>query len=225
MPSLSFRTALSFSRLQALSASTNRNQFSAITMNTINVRTATTTDAAELSAFGGETFALTFGHLYPAEVTAKFLETDYTEDIYRGWIQDTKYGVWVATAANNDSANRELKETIIGYCVCGSSSLPRTEGSSGEVKKLYVDKSYFGNGLANKLFETGVSWLRESYSGYPIYISVYSENYRAIKFYNRYNFAQHDEYVYVVGECRDREFILREIDSSAGSIYKKKIVT
>ena len=190
----------------------------------INIREAISADAAELSTFAGETFASNFGHLYPPEVTAKFLETDYSEEIYNGWILNAKYGVWVATSSKCDLTSGEGNNTIIGYCVCGSSSLPRTESYSGEVKKLYIDKACYGIGLANKLFETGVSWLRESYSGHPIYISVYSENYRAIKFYNRYNFAKHDEYVYVVGECRDREFILREIDSSAGSIYMKEIV-
>jgi diamine N-acetyltransferase len=218
------RASLSISRLHALSALTSRSQTSDIAMSTVNVRLATVTDSAELSCFAGDMFALTFGHLYPTEVTAKFLETDYTESIYSEWIQDSKYGVWVATASKCDSTSEEMKDTIIGYCVCGSSSLPRTESCSGEVKKLYVDKANFGNGLANKLFETGVSWIRESYARHPIYISVYSENFRAIKFYNRYNFAKHDEYVYVVGECRDREFILKEVDSSAGSIYSKEIV-
>lgn len=174
-------------------------------------------DALSLSVFAGKAFELTFGHLYPPEDTAEFLRTDYTEDIFRNWIQDEKVGVWIATASKHDSASDIVEEVIIGYAVCGATSLPRTDSSSGEVKKLYVDKEYFGKGVANILFETGVLWLRSAYSGFPIYISVYSENFRAIKFYNRYGFQFHDEYLYIVGANRDREFILREVDSLAGS--------
>lgn len=191
--------------------------------NTINVRRATSDDATELSTFAGNTFASNFGHLYPPEVTAKFLKTDFTEEIYNGWILNTKYGVWVATTCISEAISVGERNLIVGYCVCGPSSLLRTESSSGEVKKLYIDKACYGNGLANKLFETGVIWLRESYAGHPIYIGVYSENHRAIEFYNRYNFAKHDEYIYVVGGYRDKNYILREVDSSAGSVCRKRI--
>jgi diamine N-acetyltransferase len=179
----------------------------------INIRRATSDYAAELSTFAGKTFAFNFGYLYPPEVTAKFLETDYSEDIYKGWILDTKYGVWVATTCRSDAISKDERDVIVGYCVCGPSTLPRTESGSAEMKKLYIDKACYGNGLANKLFETGVSWMRESYAGHPIYLSVYSENFRAIKFYNRYNFVQYDEHMYVVGGYQDKNFILRESDS------------
>lgn len=184
--------------------------------NGITTRLGECSDALSLSEFAGKTFEITFGHLYPPEDTAEFLRTDYTEEIFMSWIQDEKKGVWVATTPKNDIGSNVVEEVIIGYVVCGPSSLPRTDSSSGEVKKLYIDKEYFGKGVANILFETGVQWLRSAYSGYPIYISVYSENFRAIKFYNRYGFEFHDEYLYVVGANRDREFILREINSLAG---------
>lgn len=172
-----------------------------------NIIKARDQDALNLATFAGENFVHTFGHLYPAEETAGFLKSDYTEEVFLNYIQDATYGVWVSLSES---------DVITGYLVAGAASLPRTEKTSGEVKKLYVDRSQFGKGLANALFELGISWLRSKYSGYPIYISVYSENFRAIKFYNRYKFELFDEYIYEVGNCRDREFILREIDSSAG---------
>ena len=172
-----------------------------------NIIKAREQDALKLATFAGENFVLTFGHLYPPEETASFIRTDYTEDIFKNWIVDSKYGVWIAFSED---------ESVIGYVIAGAASLPRTECSSGEVKKLYVDKSQFGKGLANTLFELSVSWLRVRFAGFPIFIGVYSENFRAIKFYNRYKFELFDEYIYEVGNCRDREFILKETDPSAG---------
>lgn len=190
----------------------------------VTIQRASEDDALRLSIFAGETFAQTFGHLYPVEDTANFLKTDYSEAVYLKYIKDVKFGVWIATFAPDAGTSISTESSIAGYVMCGSSSLPRTENLSGEVKKLYVDKAYFGKGLANVLFETGVAWLRKEYSGHPIYISVYSENFRAIKFYNRYKFEFHDEYLYVVGANRDREFILREVDSTAGLPYVREIV-
>jgi hypothetical protein len=43
-----------------------------------------------------------------------------------------------------------------------------------------------------------------------IYLGVYSENLRAIKFYNRFGFERAGEYYFEVGDCRDFEFIFRE---------------
>jgi RimJ/RimL family protein N-acetyltransferase len=82
---------------------------------------------------------------------------------------------------------------------------------------MYVDIPYYGTALASTLFETGVKWLRTNYKDSPIYIGCYSENHRAIAFYNKYKFEKVGEYVYAVGKMRDREFILCETDNTAGS--------
>jgi ribosomal protein S18 acetylase RimI-like enzyme len=82
---------------------------------------------------------------------------------------------------------------------------------------MYVDIPYFGTALASTLFEMGIKWLRINYKDSPIYIGVYSENHRAIAFYNKYRFEKVGEYIYEVGKNRDREFILCELDNTAGS--------
>ncbi len=59
-----------------------------------------------------------------------------------------------------------------------------------------------------------VTWLHLTFPGRPIYIGVWSENYRAQRFYQRRGFEWCGEYLYVVGDARDREWILREVTGS-----------
>lgn len=206
-------------------------------MEGMTIRTPTDKDAMSLSLFSIKTFMITFGHLYPPSESKKYLDSNYTEQNWKDLMKDEKYGIWIAMIPNNsnsDNSNNDSKdgsnintsdddhkqqiekETMIGFCMSGPSGLPTSTEANGELKKLYIDTPYFGVGLSSTLFEMGIAWLRIHYSGYKIYLSVYSDNFRAQKFYNRYGFDKVGEYEYIVGDVRDKEFIYCEMSPTAG---------
>ena len=162
-------------------------------------RVAHLADAAPLARFAALTFTQTFGHLYPPDQLAIYL-SEYTQQTYAQWIEDRKYTLWIATvpaaaaaaAASGefsvaaDGTDGECRE-LVGYALGGPCSLPHADASAanGELKKLYLAKSHFGTGVAAHLFDRVLEWLRSPASNLsaPIYIGVWSENYRAQKFY------------------------------------------
>ena len=79
---------------------------------------------------------------------------------------------------------------------------------SGELQRLYVDRSQQGTGVGKALFEHAIAWL-EAEGRRPIWIGVYSENHRAQRLYESRGFQRVGEYEFPVGKTRDREFILR----------------
>ena len=77
---------------------------------------------------------------------------------------------------------------------------------SGEVVKLYVCPSTFGTGVAAELMDRGLVWLLTHFPG-DVYLSVWSQNYRAQGFYNKYGGQLAATYKYQVGETLDEEWI------------------
>jgi dihydroorotase len=178
-------------------------------------RQATRADADCVARFAARTFFETFAHLYPPEELHIHL-SDYNESIFGEWIENpSKYHMLVATveapshefsiAHSSDDAG-----SLVGYVLAGPCTLPHPDATEtrGELKKLYVARSHFGTGVAAQLTERALQWLRTNFQQ-PLYIGVWSENYRAQTFYAKYGFSKCGEYGYKVGRCVDLEWILR----------------
>lgn len=171
---------------------------------TPELRVAGLADTDALVQLSRQTFTDTFGHLYPPEDLAAFLDESYTPAAWTALLNDSSLRTWVAEERSAKGSE------LVGYALAGPCKLPHPEvaASAGELKRLYVSRSRIGSGLGRVLFEEALQWL-EAQGRKPVWISVYSENHRALKFYERWGFKQVGEYEYVVGRSRDRELILR----------------
>ena len=168
-------------------------------MESSKLRRATPDDAGVLTVLGRETFTATFGHLYPAKDLQSFLDAAHTPEQYRAWAVDPAYGLWIVEA---DSG-------VIGYALAGPNTLPHPDAApgDGELKRIYVTKAAQGLGAGSKLMTAVLDFLNGL--NRPLWIGVWSGNLGAQKLYERHGFAKAGEYEFLVGESRDREFILR----------------
>jgi GNAT superfamily N-acetyltransferase len=163
------------------------------------VRRATTSDAVELARLAELTFTETFGHLYPAEDLATFVES-FTPPACRELLADPRLAYWLLAAE---------QEPAVGFASAGYCKLPveNREPTAGELRQLYVRATHQQLGLGTRLFEAALAWLEQHYA--PLYIGVWSQNHGAQRFYGRYGFVKVGEYGFPVGRTVDREFILR----------------
>ena len=156
-----------------------------------------------LSNLAADTFSVTFGHLYPPEDLADFLETSYTPDILLAETQDQR-SFWRVAWDEHGHA--------LGYLQCGPVSLPHAEADparDGELKRLYVQPTVQGHGLGKILMGVALDHLAERYGDAPQWIGVWSENHRAQALYAAHGFVQVGAYEFPVGRMRDHELILR----------------
>ena len=65
-----------------------------------------------------------------------------------------------------------------------------------------------GDGWGGRLMDTAMDWLERD-GPRTLWVGVWSENTGAQRFYARRGFVPVGEYLFHVGEARDREFILR----------------
>lgn len=159
--------------------------------------------AEALSELGVETFAETFGHRYRSEDLNAFLTKNHTPEAYRRLIADPESRTWAA---------KDAEGALAAYVVAQSCGLPIDDKlpNSGEVLRLYALSSYQGAGLGGQLMDVALEWLEDRFD--HIYLSVFSENTGAIRFYERYGFRKIQSYLYMVGDHPDLEFIMKRTD-------------
>lgn len=165
-----------------------------------SIRRAGPADAAALARIGAATFVEAFGTLYRPDDLDAFLRAQHTEAACARTLADPAYAAWLL----------ERDGVAIGYALAGPSSLPHPEvtPADGELKRLYVLREAQNGGGGGRLFDLAVAWLERD-GPRTLWLSVWSENYGAQRFYARHGFERAGEYEFVVGQQRDHEFIYR----------------
>jgi len=164
------------------------------------LRRATADDAQALSALAARTFVDTFGHLYPRSDLDPFLAETYSAQAQRALLSAPGHAVWLL----------EQDGAPAGYALAGPCTLPHPDvaAGDGELKRLYVLNALQGRGLGVHLMQAALDWLLQS-GPRTLWLGVWSDNLGAQRFYARYGFAKAGEYLYKVGDSRDREFIFK----------------
>lgn len=167
----------------------------------IEYRDAIPGDGNELAQVARRCFTETFGTLYRQEDLKAYLDSAYGEDGLIGVLRDPAYRVRLATVDGR----------IIGYCTMGPVGFPG-EWPTGavELHNLYLLGPWQGEGVAPVLMDWGLNWARE-HAATEIILSVWVDNLRAKKFYQRYGFVEFGKYAFMVGEQADDDRLMRLI--------------
>lgn len=155
-------------------------------------------DSAALAVLGARTFTETFGHLYSPENLAAFLVTH----------QEAR---WCGELASGDFAVRiaEADGAPVGYARLGPPSLPfKVTAPSAELRQLYVLKPWHGTGVARALMDWVIAEARQGGAD-ELFLSVFTDNHRARRFYERYGFVTIGVYHFMVGTHADDDIIMR----------------
>jgi ribosomal protein S18 acetylase RimI-like enzyme len=167
---------------------------------TVTFRDARLEDAEGLRELFAESFVETFGHLYRPSDLQEFLDTNSLEK-WRRNLSDPAVAIRVA------EANGELA----GFIELAPQKLPyETSAPTIELRRLYLRSSAHGRGMAHEL----MNWALQEASArgaQEIILSVYVDNHRARRFYERYGFEQVGRYDFLVGSHADEDLILRHV--------------
>ena len=165
---------------------------------TVGYRDAVPEDAGTLTHLFARIFDDTFGHLYdPADYDA-FME-DHSVSNWHERLEDEEFAVHIA----------EDDERAVGYSKLGSFMLPvATQKPAVTLHQLYVSKEYHGQGIADRLMDWTIVEARRR-GAEELYLTVFTENMRARRFYERYGFEEVGPYKFMVGNQADEDIIMR----------------
>ena len=161
-------------------------------------RDAAADDAPAIADLFAQSFTRTFGHLYRADDLDAFLAT-MTADRFRKEVADPRFHVRLA----NDGGD------LAGYIKLGPPDLP-VEAPPGTIQlyQLYVLDRWHGAGIARTLMDWAMATATEQGARH-IQLSVYIDNHRARRFYERYGFTEVGRYAFMVGDHADEDIVLR----------------
>lgn len=165
---------------------------------TISYRTAGVADIPAIDRVFRASFCETFAHLYRPNDLAAFL-AQFTPQAWTDEITDLRYAFRIA---EDDGA-------AVGFVKLGPSSLPvETDGPAVELRQLYVLSSHLGSGIGAELMDWALAEARRR-DVEELYLTVYTDNHRARRFYARYGFEEIGPYAFMVGEQADEDIIMR----------------
>ena len=161
-------------------------------------RDAEVVDAALVADLFAESFCETFAHLYRPEDLSAFLAKVNAKG-FATELADPLFDIRVAEADGN----------AVGFAKLGPPSLPvEMPPDTLELWQIYVLKPWQGQGVAEQLYNWAFGKARDRGARH-LQLSVYVDNHRARRFYDRRGFEIVGRYDFMVGEHADEDLVMR----------------
>ena len=165
----------------------------------IAYRPAVPADGPELARMAARCFTETFGTLYRASDLAAFLDAAFGADGLPSQLDDPDFAIRLATENG----------AIIGFAKLGPVAFPGDWPTGAiELHQLYVLGGWHGEGVGPALMDWALAHARAAEHSDMI-LSVYVDNHRARRFYERYGFVEVGAYTFMVGDHADDDRIMR----------------
>lgn len=165
----------------------------------ITYRDATVDDGPELDALAHAVWLDTFAHGSSPDDAAAYLATAYGPDgALLRHLADPAYRFHLAVDQTR----------IIGYAKLNAPWLPDAEPGAMQLSQLYVARDHQGAGIAAALMDWAENSARADGAG-ALLLTVWEENPRARRFYEKRGFVHIGDYAFPVGAQIDTDHIMR----------------
>ena len=165
---------------------------------TVVFRTPSVDDAERLAELGASAFTETFGHLYTPENLALFLE-NHSPAKWREELADPDCAVCLGEDDGQAMAYAKLLPPDVPLEITAPAI---------EIKQFYVLNGWHGTGVANRLMDWAIAEARDR-GAEELYLSVFTENERAQRFYARFGFVEAGRQKFMVGTHADEDIVMR----------------
>lgn len=169
----------------------------------ITIRTAQVRDASALSRLGATTFRDTFEDSNTPDDMARYLAEAFTPEQQAAEIADSSSVLFLAEHRSDDG----LAE-LIGYAHLVSGEAPEVVRGPApmELKRLYVDRAWHGQRVAQALMDASLEAARAR-GAQTLWLGVWERNPRAVAFYTKYGFVRVGEHTFVLGSDAQTDWL------------------
>jgi GNAT superfamily N-acetyltransferase len=167
----------------------------------IAYRDAQPSDGAALDAMARQIWFETFGHSAPAADIAAYLDKAYgPEGALLRDLADPAIHFHLATEGDRIVGYAKLTDPWVVEAANVADAL--------QLSQLYVVADRHGRGIAQGLMDWTIATARTRGAA-ALFLTVWEENARARKFYERYGFVHVGDYAFHVGAQVDRDEVMR----------------
>ncbi|WP_229728788.1 GNAT family N-acetyltransferase [Hymenobacter glacieicola] len=169
-------------------------------MNQLIITQATLQDVEHLQRIGRQTFFETFAASNSAENMHAYLEEGFSLDKLTAELRNPHSAFYLA----------KLDNIVVGY-VKVNTDLAQTEPQEAnalEIERIYVLEEYHGKKVGQLLYEQAMQLATQAQADY-VWLGVWEENPRAIRFYQKNGFTEFGKHVFVLGDDEQTDILMK----------------
>lgn len=169
-------------------------------MNTIEIRKATLSDLETIQKISTQTFIETFAAVNTPENIDNYIKDSLNTERLTAELNNLNSQFYIAYS--NDE--------VVGYLKInfGDAQTESLNENALEVQRIYVLQNFHGKNIGQLLLEE-VKKIAQTTCVEYIWLGVWEENYRALRFYTKNGFVVFDKHVFKMGNDEQTDLLMQ----------------
>jgi ribosomal protein S18 acetylase RimI-like enzyme len=169
-------------------------------MANISILDATINDLELLQKIGRQTFSETFAASNSLENMTKYLEEGFSSEKLLGELTNINAAFYIARS--------EME--VVGYLKLnfGQSQTELKDIKALEIERIYVLQEFQGKNIGQLLYEKAIQVANQNNAEY-VWLGVWEENEKAIKFYMKNGFVAFDKHIFKLGDDEQTDIMMK----------------
>ena len=166
----------------------------------MKIRKVNIQDLEKLKEIGQLTFAETFSSDNSEENMREYMEEGFSDEKLKKELMDKSSEFYFA----------ELDHKAIGYLKInfGQSQTEIKDEHALEIERIYVLKEFHGKRVGQILYEKAIELAKEKNVDY-VWLGVWEQNPRAIRFYEKNGFVAFDKHIFKLGKDEQTDIMMK----------------
>jgi len=171
-------------------------------MENIAIERATLQDVQKLQEIGKTTFGSTFAELNTKENMQKYLQHNFSIDKLTEELSNKDSQIYFAVS---DAG-------VIGYLKINlnDAQTEKLGNEAVEIERIYVLNEYHGKKIGQLLYQKAIEIAHQLNAGY-VWLGVWEENQRAIRFYEKNGFVPFSKHVFWLGDDEQTDLLMKKV--------------
>lgn len=169
-------------------------------MEQMSIRTIGIDDVVALQKIARETFSEMFADYNSAENLKKYLDEKFTITKLSEELNHPHSTFYFA----------QIGEEVVGYLKTNTreAQTELKDLNAFEIQRIYVLQAYHGKRVGQLLIEKALEEARKTTCNY-VWLGVWEENHRAIRFYSKNGFIKFDTHIFKMGDEEQMDWLMK----------------
>ncbi|MGN7990145.1 GNAT family N-acetyltransferase [Pedobacter sp. 22226] len=170
-------------------------------MEQITIERATITDLKKLQEIGRNTFFEAFAEVNSEENMKEYLENSFSEEKLKAELSNKDSQIYFAV----------LEGKVIGYLKInlGEAQTEQLDLGALEIERIYLLKAFYGQKVGQLLYQKAIDIAHQIRASY-VWLGVWEENYRALKFYEKNGFKAFGKHSFWLGDDEQTDLMMKK---------------
>jgi ribosomal protein S18 acetylase RimI-like enzyme len=166
----------------------------------ISIKKAHPADREQLQQISRQTFSETFSPTNTEENISKYLDEGFAIEKLEAELRDAGSAFYFAM----------IDDAVIGYLKLnfGLSQTDIKDRNTLEIERIYVLQDFHGKQVGQLLYEKALETAKQADADY-IWLGVWEENPKAIRFYQKNGFVPFDKHIFKLGDDEQTDIMMK----------------